>query len=85
MEAIESRRFAELFLLSPPNFPALREELERVWANGAPYHVVHFDVHRVYDKTKRAGGLYFEDPLDVGKYEQRFQNSRISNVLTLLE
>lgn len=57
---------AEFTLLTPPTFKALKEELER-----APYHVVHFDGHGVYDRQHGLGALCFEDPADSDKPENR--------------
>jgi tetratricopeptide (TPR) repeat protein len=60
---------AELKILDPPTFPALKAELERTEKN--PYHVVHFDGHGVYDRKHGLGALCFEDPDDTEKLERR--------------
>ncbi|MFZ2855342.1 MAG: CHAT domain-containing protein [Rhodocyclaceae bacterium] len=60
-----------LHVLSPPTLPALRDELERARRNRAPYHVVHFDGHGVYDQRVGLGGLCFEHPEDSAKLEGR--------------
>jgi hypothetical protein len=60
-----------IHVLDPPTLPALREELDRARRARAPYHVVHFDGHGVYDRHKGLGGLCFEDPQDAGKLEKR--------------
>jgi tetratricopeptide (TPR) repeat protein len=57
---------ADFKVLSPPTFPALREELGR-----ASYHVVHFDGHGVYDPKVGLGALCFEHPEDAEKLEDR--------------
>ncbi len=62
---------AELTLLAPPTFKALDAELERAAAAGAPYHVLHFDGHGVFDRRSRLGALCFEHPADSGKLEKR--------------
>ncbi len=53
---------SEYELLTPPTFPALREELRAALQRGRPYHIVHFDGHGVYDKRHGLGGLVFEKP-----------------------
>ena len=60
-----------IHVLSPPTLPALREELDRARKARAPYHVVHFDGHGVYDPQVGLGGLCFEDPQDIGKLDGR--------------
>lgn len=60
-----------LTLLSPATLPVLAAELERARAARAPYHVVHFDGHGVYDRQVGLGGLCFEHPEDAGKFEGR--------------
>ncbi len=62
METLGS--LVELTLLSPATLPALRLALEQAQGLGAPYHVVHFDGHGVYDAKVGLGGLCFEDPQD---------------------
>src|SRR5258708_11572301 len=63
---LELGDLAEFRVLSPPTFPALREELSR-----ASYHVVHFDGHGVYDPKVGLGALCFEHPEDTAKLEDR--------------
>ncbi len=58
-------------VLDPPTLPALRGELDRARRARAPYHVVHFDGHGVYDRRAGLGGLCFEKPEDTGKLEER--------------
>jgi len=60
-----------LQVLSPPTFDALGQELKRAFDAHAPYHVVHFDGHGVYDRRVGLGGLCFEDPRDTDKLDQR--------------
>jgi hypothetical protein len=60
-----------LHVLSPPTFDALGKELKRAFDARAPYHVVHFDGHGVYDRRIGLGGLCFEDPRDTDKLDQR--------------
>ncbi|HEX6083534.1 MAG TPA: TIR domain-containing protein, partial [Thermoanaerobaculia bacterium] len=69
MEALGG--LVHLHVLDPPTLPALREELDRARRARAPYHVVHFDGHGVYDRRAGLGGLCFEAPQDAGKLEQR--------------
>ena len=69
MEALGG--LVRIHVLDPPTLPALRVELDRARRARAPYHVVHFDGHGVYDKHKGLGGLCFEEPQDDGKLEQR--------------
>ncbi len=69
MEALPG--LVKIHVLSPPTLPALRAELDRARDKQAPYHVVHFDGHGVYDPTVGLGGLCFELPEDAGKLEQR--------------
>jgi tetratricopeptide (TPR) repeat protein len=60
-----------LHVLSPPTFDALGKELKRAFDARAPYHVVHFDGHGVYDRRVGLGGLCFEDPRDTDKLDRR--------------
>lgn len=60
---------AEFKILEAPTFPALQQELDR--AQAAPYHVIHFDGHGVYDPETESGALCFEDPTDSAKTEHR--------------
>lgn len=69
MEALGG--LVRIHVLDPPTFSALREELDRARRARAPYHVVHFDGHGVYDRRAGLGGLCFEDPQDAGKLETR--------------
>ena len=70
---------AELSVLNPPTFAALSAELDRAEKSGRPYHVVHFDGHGVFDRSRRdgpggrlgLGALVFEHPDDVGKMSRR--------------
>jgi tetratricopeptide (TPR) repeat protein len=52
----------QLTILSPPTFKAMDEELTKARQRNAPYHVVHFDGHGVFDKLKGLGALCFESP-----------------------
>jgi tetratricopeptide (TPR) repeat protein len=61
----------ELTILSPPTLSALSEALTRAQDARAPFHVVHFDGHGVYDHRAGLGGLCFEDPRDLGSLERR--------------
>lgn len=61
----------QLTLLSPATQPALAAELERAHEAHAPYHVVHFDGHGVYDRKVGLGGLCFEHPEDAAKLDRR--------------
>ncbi|MCB1900822.1 MAG: tetratricopeptide repeat protein [Rhodocyclaceae bacterium] len=60
-----------LTILSPATQPALAAELKRAHEAHAPYHVVHFDGHGVYDRQVGLGGLCFEHPEDAGELEGR--------------
>ena len=70
---------AELSILNPPTFAALSAELDRAEKSGRPYHVVHFDGHGVFDRSRRdspggrqgLGPLVFEHPDDVRKTFER--------------
>ena len=70
---------AELSILNPPTFAALSAELDRAEKGGKPYHVVHFDGHGVFDRSRRdgpggrqgLGALVFEHPDDVRKTFKR--------------
>jgi len=57
---------AEFKVLEPPTFAGLERELE-----SAPYHVVHFDGHGVYDSEHGLGALCFENPADEQKVAGR--------------
>ena len=46
---------AELCILNPPTYAALSAELDRAEKDGKPYHVVHFDGHGVFDRSRRDG------------------------------
>ncbi len=72
---------AELTVLSPPTFRALKQELKRAREAGTPYHVVHFDGHGVYSRKEGLGGLCFEDSEDKEKLEKR--GSRLIDAKTL--
>ncbi|HYC90163.1 MAG TPA: tetratricopeptide repeat protein [Thermoanaerobaculia bacterium] len=69
MEALGG--LVRIHVLDPPTLPALREELDRARRARAPYHVVHFDGHGVYDRHTGLGALCFEDPRDTGRLEKR--------------
>jgi tetratricopeptide (TPR) repeat protein len=69
MEALGG--LVHIHVLDPPTFPALSGELDRARRNRAPYHVVHFDGHGVYDRRVGLGGLCFEDPQDAGRLAKR--------------
>ncbi|VFM97336.1 MAG: CHAT domain-containing protein [Candidatus Kentron sp. G] len=72
VQAMESLPgLVQIEILTPPTLPALAQALEEARAAGAPYHVVHFDGHGVYDRRVGLGGLCFEDPQDTGKLEGR--------------
>jgi len=69
MEALGG--LVNIYVLSPPTLPALREELDRASREAKPYHVVHFDGHGVFDRRAGLGGLCFEDPQYTGKLDKR--------------
>jgi hypothetical protein len=58
---------ADLGLLDPPTFPALRQALATARDKGEPIDVVHFDGHGVFDPEHGLGALCFEDPEDEDK------------------
>ncbi len=62
---------AEYEILSPPTFSALCDKLRSALADGRPFHIVHFDGHRVFDKANGLGALVFEHPDDTGKLRNR--------------
>jgi tetratricopeptide (TPR) repeat protein len=70
-EAVESLgALARLTVLQPPTYGAL-EKVLRKGDEGQPFDVVHFDGHGVYDRQLGLGGLCFEDPADIDKWERR--------------
>lgn len=72
VEAVESLgELAQLTVLAPPTFGALEEALKTADEAGAPYDVVHFDGHGVYDRRVGLGGLCFEELNDVQKLAGR--------------
>jgi hypothetical protein len=72
VEAVERLgKLAELTVLTPPTLPALQQALQRAAAANAPFDVVHFDGHGVYDRYHGLGGLCFEDPRDQQKLHER--------------
>ena len=62
---------AEFKVLTPPTFPALREELQEAAERDEPCHVVHFDGHGVFSREHGLGALCFEHPEDVTKLKER--------------
>lgn len=62
---------AALTILSTPTFSALVEEMVRAARAGAPYHVVHFDGHGVYDRRVGLGALCFESEETAEEIEAR--------------
>lgn len=50
----QAREQFELTVLRPPTFESLANILRQAKAEGRPYHIVHFDGHGVYLKTKDA-------------------------------
>lgn len=72
VDAMESLPgLVELEVLNPPTLKALGDALDRARAARAPYHVVHFDGHGVYDRHVGLGGLCFEAENDTGKLDKR--------------
>ena len=72
VQAMESLPgLVQIEILTPPTLPELARALEGARAAGAPYHVVHFDGHGVYDRKVGLGGLCFEHPQDTAKLEHR--------------
>ncbi len=72
IEAVESLgELAELTVINPPTFSALKEALRKAVKSGKPFDVVHFDGHGVYSRDRSLGGLCFEDPKDSEKLEKR--------------
>lgn len=61
----------ELQILKEPTFAGLQTELDRARHANAPYHVVHFDGHGIYDPETGMGGLCFEYAGDVGQAGNR--------------
>ncbi len=60
-----------LTLLHPATYAGLEAELARAQQAGAPYHVLHFDGHGLYDRRFGLGGICFEDPNDRHKLKGR--------------
>ncbi|MEM9191721.1 MAG: CHAT domain-containing protein [Myxococcota bacterium] len=52
-----------LDLLDSPTFPAMAEALEQASRQGAPYHILHFDGHGVFEASV-GGMLLFEHAID---------------------
>ena len=72
VEAVESLgALARLTVLTPPTFGALEDALKSADEAGAPFDVVHFDGHGIYDRRVGLGGLCFEDPNDIQKLTGR--------------
>ncbi|MCP4668808.1 MAG: CHAT domain-containing protein, partial [Deltaproteobacteria bacterium] len=84
VEALDALgELAELEILSPPTFPALKAGLRRARQEKKPFHVVHFDGHGVYDRRHGLGALCFEDPADAEKIDRR--RSRIVDAAEIAE
>ncbi len=82
VEAMESLPgLVKITVLNPPTLPALRQELDRARRERAPYHVMHFDGHGVYDRTVGLGALCFEHPEDSNKLENRRHITVFTNEL----
>ena len=71
----------DLQILQPPTLPALRDALQHAHEARAPYHVVHFNGHGVYDRRVGLGGLCFEDPQDSDRLERRRHQTVYTNAL----
>jgi CHAT domain-containing protein len=85
---------AELCILNPPTYAALSAELDRAEKDGKPYHVVHFDGHGVFDRSRRdgpggrqgLGALVFEHPDDLGKlFRRRDETVDCEKLATLIK
>ena len=85
---------AELCILNPPTYAALSAELDRAEKDGKPYHVVHFDGHGVFDRSRRdgpggrqgLGALVFEHPDDLGKlFRRRHETVDCEKLATLIK
>jgi len=61
LEVIGGGEAAEITLLTPPTFPALKKEIEKGLSLQAPFHVIHIDGHGIYKKDVGLGGVCFED------------------------
>lgn len=54
VDAVESLgELARLTVLTPPTFPALEEALNKAVEARAPFDVVHFDGHGIYETRVR--------------------------------
>ena len=61
----DARALFQLDVLRPPTFEQLGRTLRRAYADGKPYHIVHFDGHGGYVNATRSGShsrLLFENP-----------------------
>jgi hypothetical protein len=56
LSAVDTDAF-QLDVLRPPTFEQLSKTLRQAKANGAPYHVVHFDGHGTYEEMASPSGL----------------------------
>jgi tetratricopeptide (TPR) repeat protein len=62
----DARTLFQLDVLRPPTFEQLGRTLRRAYADGMPYHIVHFDGHGGYVNATRSGShsrLLFENPV----------------------
>ncbi|MEO0769400.1 MAG: CHAT domain-containing protein [Cyanobacteria bacterium J06649_4] len=70
-------------ILHPPTFSALKETLEKAAEENAPYQVIHFDGHGVYNQQIGMGALCFEDPCDEKKIGKRLSSLVYADELAL--
>lgn len=61
----------QLDVLTPPTFKAMTDALQKAHERKAPYHVVHFDGHGIYNRQHGLGALCFEDIRDSNKLTER--------------
>lgn len=62
----DARALFQLDVLRPPMFEQLGRVLRRAYADGKPYHIVHFDGHGGYGNAAQSGShscLVFENPV----------------------
>lgn len=62
-EPLEELIFIELTVLHPPTFPALRKALTQAHRRQKPFHVVHFDGHRIYNSKVGLGLCVLKTPM----------------------
>lgn len=83
VQAVENlgEELVKVDILHPPTFPTLKTALRKAKEAGAPYEIVHFDGHGVFDRRVGLGALCFEDPRDSKKLGKRLLKLVYANEL----